>query len=128
MRWFDGARIPIGREKKYYRLLVLSQTECVQLRRIKSAIFQNEAFSTNTYKEREWLALPTKIRSERIVGNAFRFYLLGEMRCCKVNRALIAQILLKNTVSQMVYKQRDFTAVRLARFPSQQQCRWRRQQ
>ncbi len=27
-------RIPIGREKKYYRLLVLSQTECVQLRRI----------------------------------------------------------------------------------------------
>lgn len=42
MTWLRGwegcagltVRIPIGREKKYYRLLVLSQTECVQLRRI----------------------------------------------------------------------------------------------
>lgn len=33
VRWLDSEN-PNGREKKYYRLLVLSQTECVQLRRI----------------------------------------------------------------------------------------------
>lgn len=38
-------------------------------------------------------------------------------------------ILLKNTVSQMVYKHANFYCCPVSPgFPSQQQCRWRRQQ